>query len=109
MDIKRGDIVVVAMQGDYGKPRPALIIQSDLFNETASVVILPITTTRVDAPLLRLEIEPTKETGLRDVSDVMLDKVLTIRRDRVGQKIGTVSDEVLQTATRNLAVFLGIA
>lgn len=109
MDLKRGDVVIVAMQGDYGKPRPALIIQSDLFLETASVVILPITSTRIEAPLLRIEILPSEETGLRVTSDVMVDKVLTVRRDRIGQVIGRAPEEVTQTASRNLAVFLGIA
>ncbi len=109
MDLKRGDVVIVAMQGDYGKPRPAMVIQSDLFQETASVVILPITSSRVEAPLLRLEMRASPETGLRTDSDVMIDKVLTVRRDRIGQVIGRAPDEVLQSAARNLAVFLGIA
>ena len=107
--MKRGDVVIVAVQGDYGKPRPALVIQSDLFLDTASVVILPITSTRVDAPLLRIELPATAETGLRVASDVMLDKVLTVRRDRIGQVIGTAPDEIVQSAARNLSVFLGIA
>lgn len=107
--MNRGDIVIVAIQGDYGKPRPGLIIQSDLFLETASVVIMPITSTRVDAPLLRIEIPATAETGLRVPSDVMLDKVLTVRRDRIGQIIGTAPEEIIQSASRNLAVLLGIA
>lgn len=109
MDIKRGDVVIVAMQGDYGKPRPALIIQSDLFSETASVVILPITSTRIEAPLLRVEIPADAETGLRVSSDLMVDKVLTVRRDRIGQVIGQAPEEATQAASRNLAVFLGIA
>ncbi len=109
MDIKRGDVVIVAMQGDYGKPRPALIIQSDLFSETASVVILPITSTRIEAPLLRVEIPADAATGLRVSSDLMVDKVLTVRRDRIGQVIGQAPEEATQAASRNLAVFLGIA
>jgi len=109
MDLKRGDVVIVVMQGDYGKPRPALIIQSDLFSETASVVILPITSTRIEAPLLRVEIPADAETGLRVPSDLMVDKVLTVRRDRIGQVIGQAPEEVTQAASRNLAVFLGIA
>jgi len=94
---------------DLAQPRPAMVIQSDLFAETASVVILPVTSTRVEAPLLRVEVPASTATGLRVVSDVMVDKVLTVRRDRIGQIIGKAPDEVVQGATRNLAVFLGLA
>lgn len=109
MELRRGDLVIVAMQGDYGKPRPAMILQSDLFSETVSVVILPVTSNRVEAPLLRLELPADAKTGLRVASDLMIDKVLTVRRDRVGQKIGTAPEDVVQSATRSVAVFLGIA
>ena len=109
MELKRGDLVIVAMQGDYGKPRPAMILQSDLFSETASVVILPITSDRVEAPLLRLEVQAGAETGSRVASDLMIDKVLTVRRDRIGQKIGAVPEDIVQSASRSLVVFLGIA
>ena len=67
--LKRGDVVVVALAGDYGKPRPALVIQSDLFNEThASVTIVPLTSTLVDAPIFRLSVEPSRANGLRSLS-----------------------------------------
>ena len=72
-------------------------------------MILPITSTRIEAPLLRVVIPADAETGLRVSSDVMVDKVFTVRRDRVGQVIGQAPEEVTQAASRNLAVFLGIA
>jgi mRNA interferase MazF len=63
--LKRGDVVVVALAGDYGKPRPALVVQSDLFNEThASVTVVPVTSTLVDAPIFRLTVEPSPANGL---------------------------------------------
>ena len=82
--MKRGDVVVVALPGDYGKPRPALIIQSDLFNEThASITVVPVTSTIVDAPLLRLTVEPSRGNGLRSLSQLMIDKVTTVSRTRI--------------------------
>ncbi|MGY9040082.1 MAG: type II toxin-antitoxin system PemK/MazF family toxin, partial [Rhodobacterales bacterium] len=78
MEVRRGDLVTVALQGDYGKPRPALVIQADQFADLGSVVILPITSTLVDAPLLRPTVEPTPENGLRKASQIMLDKPMTV-------------------------------
>jgi mRNA interferase MazF len=87
--LKRGDLVVVALPGDYGKPRPALIVQSDLFNEThASVSVVPVTSTLVNAPLFRLTVEPSPGNGLRSLSQLMIDKVTTVSRTRVGVEIG---------------------
>jgi mRNA interferase MazF len=84
--LKRGDLVVVALPGDYGKPRPALIVQADLFNEThASVTVVPVTSTLVDAPLFRLTVEPSPGNGLRSPSQLMVDKVTTVSRARVTQ------------------------
>src|SRR5437868_3134847 len=71
--MKRGDLVVVALQGDYGKPRPALVVQSDLFDEHPSLTIAPVTSTIADAPLFRVTIEPTATNGLRAVSQIMVD------------------------------------
>src|SRR5262249_42008416 len=101
---------VVAMPGDYGKPRPALVVQSDLFDEThASVSVAPVTSTIVDAPLFRLIVEPSPLTGLRSVSQIMIDKVTTVRRDRLGKTIGRADDEVLSRVNRALALWFGIA
>jgi mRNA interferase MazF len=108
--LKRGDVVTVAMQGDYGKPRPAIVVQSDLFNAThASVTVAPVTTTIVDAPLFRILVEPSSDNGLQSISQVMIDKLVTVRRDKVGKRIGVIDDETLQRITRSLALWLSIA
>ena len=96
--IKRGDIVTCALSGDYGKPRPAVVVQSDLFNKThASVTLCPITSDLVETPLFRILLLPNKPTGLISVSQIMVDKVVSIKSERITQKIGELSfDEVLR-------------
>lgn len=107
--MKRGDVVTVAIQGDYDKPRPAVVVQSDLFNEThPSVTLLPLTSTIVDVPLVRLTIDPGRENGLSRVSQVMVDKAITFPRDKVGETIGRLDEEVMIRVTRALAMWLGI-
>lgn len=105
----RGDLVTIAVQGDFGKPRPALVIQAHQFNEHASVTVLPITSTMVSAPLLRVMLEPTAENGLQKPSQVMVDKAMTVRRDKVGPAFGRIDSLALLEVERCLAVFLGIA
>lgn len=105
----RGDFVTIAMQGDFGKPRPALVIQSDQFNEHATVTILLVTGTLVDAPLLRVTIQPSKTNGLQKPSQVMVDKAMTVKRDKLGEAFGSASDAAMLEVGRCLAVFLGIA
>jgi mRNA interferase MazF len=105
----RGDFVTVAMPGDFGKPRPALIIQSDQFDGTATVTLLLISATLVDAPLLRPTVHPSPENGLRKPSQVMIDKVMTARRERIGPAFGRLDDDTMLAITRSLAVFLGLA
>jgi mRNA interferase MazF len=107
--VKRGDLVVVAMQGDYGKPRPALVIQSDLFDTHPSVTLLPVTTTIVDSPLFRVTVDPSSRNGLRAVSQVMVDKAATVRRDRVAETIGSLDDDVMVRVNRALVLWFGIA
>jgi len=108
--LKRGDLVVVVLAGDYGKPRPALIVQADLFNEThASVTVVPVTSTLVDAPLFRLTVEPSPGTGLRSLSQLMVDKIATIPRARITQTIGRLEDDLLLRVSRALALWVGIA
>lgn len=75
----RGDFVTIAMQGDFGKPRPALVIQSDQFNEHATVTVLPVTSTLVAAPLLRVTVQPSLENGLQKASQMMVDKAMTVK------------------------------
>ena len=105
--MKRGDLVTVALQGDYGKPRPALVIQADQFDETVTVTVLLISATLVEAPLLRPTITPSPANGLRKASQVMVDKAMTIKRDKLGPVFGHLDDEALISVTRALALFLG--
>jgi mRNA interferase MazF len=107
--IRRGDLVTVAMQGDFGKPRPALVLQADQFLEHASVTVLPVSGTLVAAPLLRVPLEPDAENRLQKPSQIMIDKTMTVRRDKVGHAIGHVGAATLVEVERCLAVFLGIA
>jgi mRNA interferase MazF len=105
--MRRGDIVTVSLPGDYEKPRPALVIQSDLFDEHPSVTVLPITSFIVDAPLLRVAIGP--ECGLDRASQIQIDKAQTPRAERVGRVIGHADDAIVREVNRALAVFLGLA
>jgi mRNA interferase MazF len=94
--VKRGDIVLVVAPGDYGKPRPAVIVQSDLYNAThASLLVCLLTTEIIKAPLFRLSLRPTPENGLRDISQIMVDKLLAIPRSRVDDVIGVIDDATL--------------
>lgn len=105
--MRRGDLVTIALQGDYGKPRPALIIQADQFADLGSVVILPITSTLVDAPLLRPTVEPSPDNGLRTTSQIMLDKPMTVKADKIGDAFGHLDDASMVTVNRSLALVLG--
>ena len=105
----RGDFVTIAMQGDFGKPRPALVIQSDQFNEHATVTVLPVTSMLVAAPLLRITVQPSPGSGLQKLSQVMVDKAMTVKRDKVGQSFGRIDADAMIEVERCLAVFLGIA
>ncbi|MDV7391579.1 type II toxin-antitoxin system PemK/MazF family toxin, partial [Arthrospira platensis SPKY1] len=105
----RGDLVTVAMQGDMGKPRPALVIQANQFSEHSSATVLPITSTMVAAPLLRVTLHPNPGNGLAKPSQVMVDKIMTVRREKLGPAFGRIDEDVLIEVERCLAVFLGIA
>ena len=107
--MRRGDLVTVAMPGDFGKPRPALVVQSDLFERTATVTVLLLTPALADAPLIRLTVRPTSENGLLKPSQVQIDKAMSVKRDRVGAAIGRLDDEIMLAVTRSLALFLGLA
>lgn len=105
--MNRGDLVTIVLPGDLGKPRPALIIQSDQFPETHTVTVLPLSSTLVNAPLLRLDIAPQAANNLRLPSQVMIDKPMTVKRERIGQAIGSLDQEQMLAVNRALAVFLG--
>jgi mRNA interferase MazF len=107
--MRRGDLVTIALQGDYGKPRPALIIQSDLFDAHPSVTILPVTSELRPTPLFRIALEPSAINQLSKPSQVMVDKAQTVAREKIGAAFGRLEDETMLAVTRALAVFIGIA
>jgi mRNA interferase MazF len=108
--VKRGDIVVVAARGAYtGKPRPALIVQSDLFNDThSSVTVCPITSEVIDAPLFRVSLPPGKRTGLSAPSQVMVDKIVSVPRLAVSRAVGQCEGEELGAVTDALSRWLDL-
>lgn len=105
--MRRGDLVPVTMPDDFGKPRPALVVQSDRFDGTATVTVLLLSGTHVDAPLIRLDVEPNPENGLRKRSQVMVDKAMTVKRDKLGGPFGRLDDATMLAVNRALALFLG--
>jgi mRNA interferase MazF len=108
--MRRGDVVVVAVTGDYGKPRPAVIVQTDAFPEThASIIICQMTTELADAPAFRVNIEPTERNGLRARSQIMADKPVTVRRERIGKVMGRLGDAEIGGLNKALAFVMGLA
>ena len=108
--MKRGDVVTVAASGDYGKPRPAVIVQTDaLPAEHASVIVCQMTSDIVDTPDFRVIVEPTETNGLQSRSQVMADKPVTIRRSRVGKRIGSLDAGDLLQLNVALAFVMGLA
>ena len=105
----RGDLVTIAMQGDFGKPRPALIIQANQFDEHATVTVLLVSSTLVNAPLFRVMVRPNIENGLQKPSQIMVDKVMTVKLHKLGPTFGRVDSDAMIEVERCLAVFLGIA
>jgi mRNA interferase MazF len=104
--LKRGDVVTVAGSGDFaGKPRPAVVVQSDLFNPTHASVI-PITTTMIDAELFRIDIRSTRENGLKSRSQAMVDKIVSVRCDRIGTRIGVLAAADIERIDRALRTWL---
>ena len=107
--MKRGDLVSIALQGDFGKPRPALVVQSDKFDAHNTVSVLLVSSELVNAPLFRITVEPDAGNGLQRRSQVLVDKAMTIKRDKLGAVFGSASDDVMLAVNRSMAVFLGIA
>jgi mRNA interferase MazF len=108
--MRRGDVVTVAASGDYGKPRPAVIVQTDAFPAThASVVVCQMTSDLIDAPEFRVMLNPSQTNGLRGPSQVMVDKPVTVRRERIGQTIGRLGAEELGRLNIALAFVMGLA
>ncbi len=108
--MKRGEVWTVSGGAAYaGKPRPAVIVQEDRFAATDSITLCVFTTDTTDAPLLRLLIEATDRNGLKSASRLMIDKVTTLPKARLGKLIGRLNDEDLVRMNRALTVFLGLA
>jgi len=108
--MKRGEIWTVAAGTGYaGKPRPAVILQDDRFDATASITICAFTTDPTDAPLFRLPVEPTETNGLRGPCRLMVDKITTLPKAKVGARIGRLNDADVVRLNRAVLVFLGMA
>ncbi len=106
----RGEIWTASAGGGYaGKPRPVVVVQDDRFDATASITVCAFTTDPTEAPLLRLRIDPSEVNGLREPSHLMIDKVTTIPRSRLGERVGRLNDDDMLRLARSLVVFLGLA
>ncbi len=108
--MKRGEVWTVAGGKDYaGKPRPVVVVQDDSFDATDSITICAFTTDETEAPLFRLAIEPNKRNGLREVCRLMVDKVATVPKSKVGSQVGRLNDEDMVRLNQAMMVFLGLA
>jgi mRNA interferase MazF len=108
--VKRGEIWTAAAGSGYvGKPRPVVIIQDDLFDATASVTVCAFTTDPTDAPLFRIPVEANEATGIRQASRLMVDKITTVPRSKLGDRVGRLSDDDMARLARSVVVFLGLA
>jgi len=108
--MSRGDICTVAGGKDYaGKPRPVVIVQDDSFDATDSVTICAFTTDKTEAPLFRLAVEPTERNGLREPCRLMVDKITTVPKSKIGRRIGRLDDEDIVRLNQAIVVFLGLA
>jgi mRNA interferase MazF len=106
--LKRGDIVTVALSGDYGRPRPAVVIQSDFLDETDSVLVCLISATPREASFYRATVAAGEATGLRQPSQIMADKIMAVRRGRCGPVIGRIDDSTRVALDRLLMFVTGV-
>ena len=104
---QRGDLVTVSLQGDFGKPRPALVIQSDLLTDLESVVLCPVTSDLRNAAF-RVTVEPNPANGLRTLSQVMVDKLSTLQRTKISEPFGRLDEEKLKMVDRALLLVVGV-
>lgn len=104
---QRGDLVAVSLQGDYGKPRPALIVQTDLMAELDSVVLCPVTS-ELRTAAFRVTVEPTTHNGLRVLSQVMVDQLSTLLRSKISEPFGRLEDERMRAVDRALLLVVGV-
>ena len=108
--MRRGDICIAAARGAHtGKPRPVVIVQDDRFDATASITVCPLTTNEVEAPLSRIAVEAMAVTGIEQPSKIMVDKITTVPRANVSDRVGRLEDSDLVRLDRALLVFLGLA
>jgi mRNA interferase MazF len=107
--MKRGEVWTVSASGYAGKPRPAVIVQDDRFDATASVTICVFTSDETEAPLFRLPIMPNEGNGLRTPSRLMVDKITTVSKDKLGKRVGTLDAQDMVRLDRAMLVFLGLA
>lgn len=108
--MKRGEIWTASGGADYAsKPRPVVIVQDDVFDGTGSITLCPLTTDPTEAPLFRLAIEPKDHNGLKSASRIMVDKVATVAKSKLGERIGRIDDEDIVRLNQALMVFLGLA
>jgi len=108
MEIARGDIVSAVLAGDYGKPRPVLIMQSNAFIRLHSLTVLPLTSDLQPSSLVRIRVEPNSNNGLLKQSDIMVDKTQTVTRSKIGRRIGSLDERTMRSAATALANFLGL-
>lgn len=107
--MKRGDLITIAMSGDYGKPRPALVIQEDAFAELPSVTVLQLTSDIHEEHLIRITVQPDQLNKLNKPSQVMVDRTMTVPRTRAGQVFGRVDDKTMATIDLALLRFFGLS
>lgn len=108
--MRRGEIWTAAGGSGYaGKPRPVVVLQDNRFDATESVTICAFTSDPTEAPLIRLQVEPTKTNGLREASSLMVDKLTTVHRSRLAKRVGELGDDDLVRLGRAVVVFLGLA
>ena len=107
--MQRGDIVVCVSNSDYGKPRPAVIVQADAFNKThTTLTVCPFTTHVIETPLFRLLLSPNKQNGLKETSQIMIDKITTVKRDKIRQKIGTLTTDQINKLNDAVLMWLDL-
>jgi mRNA interferase MazF len=106
--MRRGDLIIVAAPGDYGKPRPAVVIQSDALEDTGSLLVCLLTTTQRPAPFYRLPLDPTPGNGLRERSDVMVDKIFALARGKCGAAFGRLTRAEMTALNHRLALVVGL-
>jgi mRNA interferase MazF len=108
MEIVRGDIVSAVLAGDYGKPRPVLVMQGNAFRSLHSFTVLPLTSDLQPSSLVRIRVEPNSGNGLLKRSDIMVDKTQTVTRGKIGQRIGSLDERTMRAASSALRQFLGL-